>query len=75
MTSERSPVGANIRLARQEAGLTNDQLAFKAGIPVRYLHHWQSGKHEPTLANLRKVANVFGHDLAWFYVERQEVPA
>jgi transcriptional regulator with XRE-family HTH domain len=42
-------VGANIRKARTEARITQDELAARAGIFRTYLSRIESGKANPTL--------------------------
>lgn len=45
-----------IRAARQSAGLTQRELAERAGMSSQQLSHYETGLTEPTLANLRRIA-------------------
>ena len=43
----------NLRRLRRKEGLTQEQLATKAGMPAAQLSHYECGRREPTLTNLR----------------------
>ena len=47
MTSIRSPqqLGASLRVARKQFGLTHPQLALAAGVGVRFIVDVEAGKH------------------------------
>lgn len=50
---------ARIRAAREEHGLTQRELAEIAlgkANNARLIHNWESGRFEPSLASLRKIA-------------------
>lgn len=47
-----------IKLARTEQGLTQGELAFKAGISVSYLSLIERGKRNPNISTLIKIANA-----------------
>ena len=56
-------IGKQIRAARQEAGLTQTQLAARAGITQTVLSRIESGKGNPTLGLLEDVAAALGAKL------------
>jgi putative transcriptional regulator len=57
-------VGARIRAARKEAGLTQRDLADLAGISERTVRAIETGAGNPTLAAVVAAANVLGLRLA-----------
>jgi Zn-dependent peptidase ImmA (M78 family) len=54
--------------AREESGLGADEAAHKIGIPPERLTEWEAGEGGPTIAQLRKVAEVYKRPLAVFYL-------
>ena len=53
-------VGANVRRLRKERGLTQEQLAFEAGIAMRYVGMIERAETSATVGMLGKLAGVFG---------------
>lgn len=49
-------VGQKIRKYRQSRGLTQEQLAFKAGLHRAYIGHVERGEKNIGLINLEKIA-------------------
>jgi transcriptional regulator with XRE-family HTH domain len=45
-------------------GLSRQRFADLAGVPYVYVWRWETGKNVPAVDTLRKVADVFGFDLA-----------
>jgi len=56
----RKVVGANIRKAREAAGLAQDQLAHDADIHPTYLSGVETGKRNITLNVLERIASALG---------------
>jgi transcriptional regulator with XRE-family HTH domain len=52
-----------VRIARQRAGLTQEQLAERSGHPRTTIVRWESGAREPTLATLEQVVAACELDL------------
>ena len=52
----RAIVGRNVRLRRQERGLTQEQLAFEAEIDLTYLGGIERGKRNPSLLVIVRLA-------------------
>lgn len=52
-----------LRRARTAAGLTQDQLAIRAGIAQASISNIESGKIEPSFARLRALVMLTGHEL------------
>lgn len=53
-----------IAAARIAVGLTQAELAERAGVSERTVQHWESGKTIPQLAKLEQIARVLGMDLS-----------
>lgn len=51
-------VGARIRVLRQQRGISQEQLAFKAGITPSYLGQCERGEKSPTIDSIDKVAKA-----------------
>ena len=57
-------VGRRVRSAREELGLTQDQLAERAGLHVSYVGQIERGLREPSLKSLEAVATALSLQLA-----------
>ena len=53
-------LGANIRKARKQAGMTQAQLAKSLGIAQSAVTHWEAGDTRPNTARLAGLAGVLG---------------
>jgi len=63
----RTPVTpAVLRWAREEAGLSVAQTAKRAGVKAEVAKAWESGDAQPTLAQLRSVADAMGRPVGFF---------
>lgn len=51
---------ACVRLEMERQGLTQSDLGNRCNIPQPMVSNWLSGKREPTVANLAKVATALG---------------
>jgi len=49
-----------IKELREEAGLTQFQLAVKVGVTPTTVSAWERGVYEPRASQLRKLAQLFG---------------
>lgn len=66
-------IGEKIKEKRKEAGLTQSQLAELSGVASITIRQYESGKRQPRLEKLQKIANVFGisiSDLIGFPIEK-----
>jgi DNA-binding XRE family transcriptional regulator len=57
-----------IRDARNEAGLTQEQLAEKSGLPQSHISRIENAKHSPARATIEKIAIALNRPLADFDV-------
>jgi transcriptional regulator with XRE-family HTH domain len=53
-------IGANVRRLRKARGLSQEALAPKAGIDMRYLGSIERGEANPTIGVLADLAKVLG---------------
>jgi transcriptional regulator with XRE-family HTH domain len=57
-------IAANVRAAREEAGLSQVELAAQLGVPRNYIVALERGERINSLERLRDVALALGLDLA-----------
>ena len=53
-----STFGARIRSLRRDMGLSQEELAHRAGIHVTYLSGIERGRRNPALKNIRAIAGA-----------------
>jgi len=56
----RKLVGRNAARLRQEAGLTQEQLAERSGLSQQYLSGLEQGRRNPTVVTLYELASALG---------------
>ena len=56
--------GAHLRLLRLSLGLSQEEVAHRAGVHVTFLSGIERGKRNPSLKNIRKVAGAWGVGVA-----------
>jgi transcriptional regulator with XRE-family HTH domain len=57
-------LGVNVRTARQRAGLTQAELAHRAGLAQPAISLIEAGQANPTVQTLQQVADALGCPLA-----------
>jgi transcriptional regulator with XRE-family HTH domain len=62
MADWRGIVGGNVRRSRQQAGLTQEQLAFEADIDLTYVGGIERGRRNPSLLILVRIAEALKID-------------
>ena len=55
--------GQRIKAARQQAGLTQTELAEKLGIPYQSISQWERDLRNPKYENLQRIANALDYDV------------
>ena len=56
----RKLVGRNAARLRQEAGLTQEQLAERSGLSQQYISGLERGRRNPTVVTLYELASALG---------------
>ena len=56
--------GAALRRARDDRGLTQEELAHRAGITIGYLSQLENGRRNPSLLVIAALCGVLGIELA-----------
>jgi transcriptional regulator with XRE-family HTH domain len=59
----RERVGLNLQRLRREKGLSQEELADRAGIHQTYLSGVERGKRNPTVSVLQRIAEALGADI------------
>ena len=55
-----SPFPARLRRLREQAGLSAPDLAAAAGVSRQQIHGYESGRNEPRLSTLLRLAEALG---------------
>ena len=58
-----------LRQKRTQAGLSQEELAHRAGTSIRYISLLESRKHQPSLATLKKICTGLGVSMKDFVAE------
>jgi transcriptional regulator with XRE-family HTH domain len=58
-----SPSSALLQLARLKAGMSQRELAERAGVPVTMISAYERDQRQPTLATLLRLVRAAGFDL------------
>ncbi len=68
-------VGRNIRKARIDKGMTQDELAEKLNVTRQAVSNWERGKTQPDIETLGKMAEIFGMSVEeLIYGKKNEKP-
>ena len=59
------PIAANIRAARLDAGLTQEQLAAVVGVRRTRINDWENGRHEPSRKHITELCAALGRTRGW----------
>lgn len=60
-------IGQKVRLAREEAGLSQEELGNRLGCSGVTISSWETGKRRISLEDLHSVARVLGKPFAFFF--------
>jgi len=64
MKTIRNKFGEKVRKLRRARGLSQEELAFRAGIHRNYLGGIERGERNPALDNIAAIAKALGVDLS-----------
>ena len=51
---------ARLRMLREKAGCTPEQVAETLGVSYQAVYYWESGLRQPKISDLPKIAEAFG---------------
>ncbi|REF72486.1 MULTISPECIES: helix-turn-helix domain-containing protein [Paracoccus] len=60
-----------LRRHRKDRGLSQEELAFRAGLSMRYVSLLESGKHQPSLATMKALADALETNLTAMIAEAE----
>ncbi len=60
MSTINEKLGANIRKVREEKGLLQKEFSKKVGLDLAYLSNIETGKMNPTVTTIEKIAKALG---------------
>lgn len=63
-TARQRLFGGRVRARREELGLTQEALAYRAGINRTYIGSLESGQRNPSLDTIARLARALGIDAA-----------
>ena len=58
-------IGSRVATTRRAAGMTQQDLAFAAGLSVTTVSKLERGQHEPSVRVLVEIGRALGTDWAW----------
>lgn len=67
--------GARLRALRERAGLTQEQLAERAGVKRGAVARWESGEREPGWSNVVALCKALGVSCEAFMQHADDAPA
>lgn len=67
VSTERTDIGAQIRKARDAAGISQVELAIRLKRGERTVQAWERNERTPRLGALTEMANELGQSVAFFY--------
>lgn len=68
----RELVAWNLRRLRVAAGVSQERLAFDAGVDRAYVGHIERGSMNPSIDTIEKLADTLGTQVVEFFVEPAE---
>jgi transcriptional regulator with XRE-family HTH domain len=70
----RRDVAAAIRMRRQAAKMTQEDLAYEADLTARHLHEIEKARTNPTLRSLYNIATALGVKLSAVIEDAEKFP-
>ena len=65
------PLGPRLRVARENAGLTQAELGRRVGVTVHSIEAWENDKHAPRANRMQTLAGVLHVSLSWLLEGRE----
>jgi y4mF family transcriptional regulator len=61
-----------IKVQRKQAGLTQQDLAYKSGVGLRFIREMEQGKESQRLDKLNQVLLLFGYEMGPILIDRKK---
>ena len=58
-------IGARLKLARDRAGMSQEEVSQRFGLPTRSLTRWENGRCEPGFEKVVRLAELYGVSADW----------
>lgn len=68
----RAAFATTLRHKRNEAGLSQEELGFRAGIAMRYVSLLETGKRQPTISTIASICDALDLPMSEFMKEIEE---
>ena len=65
----RDAFATTLRQKRNEAGLSQEELGFRAGIAMRYVSLLETGKRQPTISTIASICDALDMPMSEFMQE------
>ena len=65
----RDAFATTLRRKRNEAGLSQEELGFRAGIAMRYVSLLETGKRQPTISTIASICDALDMTMSAFMKE------
>ena len=62
--------GKKVKELRQKQGISQEELAYRAGLHRTYIGMIERGEKNITIKNIEKLAKALGVEIAFFFPER-----
>ena len=68
-------LGAAVRHLRKQAGMTQEELAWKSDVHPTHISHLEAGEINPRWGTMRSIAEGLGIDVVWLSHEAERFEA
>lgn len=69
---ETTPFSSFIKKRRRELGITQNELALRAGVGLRFIRDVEQGKKSIRLDTINQVLSLFGSEAAPVHIEKEQ---
>lgn len=62
-------ISQHVKVARKQAGLSQEQVAAKLGVTFQQIQKYENGSNRVAPGRLMQIAEITGRSVAWFFGE------
>ncbi len=66
------PLGPRLRVARENAGLSQEELALRVGVNIDSVSSWEAGERTPRVNRLVMLSGILNVTLIWLLEGRED---